>query len=428
MSGNLNMSSKIQKNIKELQSIVPNPKYKDGLAEVISLYKSRKIENIKTAIKIAEKFSVVGKGEAGAAKSGTQLLKQYRGKQSATGKLERQFVKKYTKTYFVKGNIKVKSQYVSTNAKTKVRTLNPKVFIDDRPFGIEVQATSPEDAQKQWKIKAAASTTHDDGDIMGEASEIYVKSEVQSADVSSVTPIAPGKSEAHTPMRKASAVRYGFIPEDAKHQTNEGTCVIDNFVGIYGPLIKHMTKDYFVSKVNTIMNANQSCLDPEDEYDITEGITPSCLLEVCKECKISVYAYDITNNCFSKHVTKARNYPALVYYAVGGHMYWISDQKYVQSLIKKAYDKETKIVMEHRNNGLYQVHYKNGKEVKAYRFDITMGAKNAQTSLFWDKDNVYELPLSFYTSAQNWGTSPSYPPNQTNFDRLIPIGCFECHG
>ena len=29
------------------------------------------------------------------------------------------------------------------------------------------------------------------------------------------------------------------------------------------------------------MNANQSCLDPEDEYDITVGVTPSCLLEVC---------------------------------------------------------------------------------------------------------------------------------------------------
>ena len=102
-------------------------------------------------MKIAEKFAVVGKGEAGAAKSGTQLLKQYRGKQSATGKLERQFIKKNTRTFFVKGNLKVKSQYVTTTAKTKVRTLNPKVFIDDRPFGIEVQATSKEDAKSRGK-------------------------------------------------------------------------------------------------------------------------------------------------------------------------------------------------------------------------------------------------------------------------------------
>jgi predicted CXXCH cytochrome family protein len=92
-----------------------------------------------------------------------------------------------------------------------------------------------------------------------------------------------------------------------------------------------------------------------------------------------------------------------------------------------SYDKDTKMVMENRNNELFQVYYKNGKEVKAYRFDIVMGAKNAQTSLFWDKDIVYELPLSYYTSVNNWGTSPSYPPNQPNFSRAISIDCFECH-
>jgi hypothetical protein len=91
------------------------------------------------------------------------------------------------------------------------------------------------------------------------------------------------------------------------------------------------------------------------------------------------------------------------------------------------YDKDTKIVMENRNNSLFQVYYKSGKEVKAYRFDIVMGAKKAQTSLFWDKDNVYELPLSHYISANNWGTSPGYPPNQPYFDTPVTIVCFECH-
>jgi Doubled CXXCH motif (Paired_CXXCH_1) len=91
------------------------------------------------------------------------------------------------------------------------------------------------------------------------------------------------------------------------------------------------------------------------------------------------------------------------------------------------YDKDTKIVMENRNNEFFQVHYKNGKKVKAYRYDIVMGAKNAQTSLFWDKDNFFELPLSYYNSVKNWGTSPGYPPDQPHFDRLITMDCFECH-
>jgi predicted CXXCH cytochrome family protein len=91
------------------------------------------------------------------------------------------------------------------------------------------------------------------------------------------------------------------------------------------------------------------------------------------------------------------------------------------------YDKDTKIKLENRKNELFQVFYKNGKEIKEYRVDVVMGVKNAQTSLYWDKDVIYELPLSFYTSAKNWGTSPGYPSNQPHFNRAISIDCFECH-
>jgi predicted CXXCH cytochrome family protein len=91
------------------------------------------------------------------------------------------------------------------------------------------------------------------------------------------------------------------------------------------------------------------------------------------------------------------------------------------------YDKAIKIVMETRKNELFQVYYKNGKEVKAYRFDIVMGSKNAQTAMFWDKDNIYELPLSYYKSVNNWGTSPGYPANQPYFDGSVSTDCFSCH-
>ncbi len=91
------------------------------------------------------------------------------------------------------------------------------------------------------------------------------------------------------------------------------------------------------------------------------------------------------------------------------------------------FDKDTKVVMETRKNELFQVYYKNGKEVKAYRFDIVMGAKNAQTSMFWDKDNIYELPLSYYKSVNNWGTSPGFSATQPYFDGSVSADCFSCH-
>lgn len=155
-----------------------------------------------------------------------------------------------------------------------------------------------------------------------------------------------------------------------------------------------------------------NCVNKGSDYIDPRGTVYAGSIS-CKECHQEIYN-DASNSSHYKASAPASIKNVLGNFRPGHNTYW--------------YDKETKIVMEHRNNGLYQVHYKNGKEVKAYRFDITIGAKNAQTSLFWNKNNAYELPLSFYTSVQNWGTSPSYPPNQPNFDRLVPIGCFECHG
>jgi hypothetical protein len=154
MFANINMTNLIKKNVEQLRSIPVNPKYQDQMNEVISLYKSRKIENIRTAMKIALKFTP-GKGSAGAAKSGIKLLAPYRTRQPATGKLSRGKIR----TYFVKGTVTRKSQYISTNAKTKERKLNPKVFTDHLSLGLTLQATSKEDAEKQWKIKAQTSGT-----------------------------------------------------------------------------------------------------------------------------------------------------------------------------------------------------------------------------------------------------------------------------
>ena len=176
----MNMTNLIKKNLEHLRSIPVNPKYQDQMNEVISLYKSRKIENIRTAMKIALKFTP-GKGSAGAAKSEMKLLAPYRTRQPATGKRSRGKIR----TYFVKGTVTRKSQYISTNAKTKERKLNPKIFTDHLSLGLTIQATSKEDAEKQWKIQAQASGTAGggDGDIMGEESATFVKSEVTNAEM-----------------------------------------------------------------------------------------------------------------------------------------------------------------------------------------------------------------------------------------------------
>ena len=92
-----------------------------------------------------------------------------------------------------------------------------------------------------------------------------------------------------------------------------------------------------------------------------------------------------------------------------------------------VYDKDTKLVMEERNDTLYQVLYKNGKEVEAHSFDVLFGTKHAQTSAFWKDHYTYELPVSYYKSLNSWATSPGYSATVANFGRKIGKECYACH-
>jgi len=91
------------------------------------------------------------------------------------------------------------------------------------------------------------------------------------------------------------------------------------------------------------------------------------------------------------------------------------------------YEDHTKLVMERRNDSLYQVHYKDGKEVKAYRFDIVFGSENAQTAVYWNNNNTFEMPISYYKAVHNWATSPGFSTAKPYFERQAIKDCFACH-
>lgn len=154
-----------------------------------------------------------------------------------------------------------------------------------------------------------------------------------------------------------------------------------------------------------------NCGNKDSDYIDPRGTTYAGSVS-CMECHQKIYD-DALNSSHYKASAPATIKNVLGDFRPGHNTYW--------------YDKDTKIVMENRNNELFQVFYKNGKEIKAYRFDIVMGAKNAQTSMFWDKDNIYELPLSYYKSVNNWGTSPGFSASQPYFDGSVSTDCFACH-
>jgi hypothetical protein len=80
-----------------------------------------------------------------------------------------------------------------------------------------------------------------------------------------------------------------------------------------------------------------------DVWTLEPDVTPFMLCNICRGLDISHYAYDASRKCFLKFISKNKNYPALVYYSVNSHMYWISDKNAVESLVKQAREIETKV-------------------------------------------------------------------------------------
>lgn len=94
-----------------------------------------------------------------------------------------------------------------------------------------------------------------------------------------------------------------------------------------------------------------------------------------------------------------------------------------------AYSYYSKVAMEKRDSGLYQVEYdKNFTEKQAHAIDIAIGSGTRGQSYLYCKDNkLFQLPVSYFTLANRWSNSPGYPVYQPLFNRSISTRCLECH-
>ena len=93
-----------------------------------------------------------------------------------------------------------------------------------------------------------------------------------------------------------------------------------------------------------------------------------------------------------------------------------------------AYNPNQTIAIEERNNEFYQVIYVNGKERKALRIDAIIGSgTRGQSFLNWQGNFLYQLPLTYYSFARQWGSSPGFLPNKIQLNRPITSRCLECH-
>lgn len=96
-----------------------------------------------------------------------------------------------------------------------------------------------------------------------------------------------------------------------------------------------------------------------------------------------------------------------------------------------TFNPEVRFVMEARNGHFYQtaIRQKNGHITKrTEQIDLVIGsATKGQTYLYWRQNELFELPVSYWTAFRSWVNSPGYVDGSADFDRPVLPRCLECH-
>jgi hypothetical protein len=62
------------------------------------------------------------------------------------------------------------------------------------------------------------------------------------------------------------------------------------------------------------------------------------------------------------------------------------------------------------------------------RFGLVIGSgRKGQTYLYWRGDQLFEMPVSYWTETGQWMNSPGYHDGLPNFDKPVIPRCLECH-
>jgi len=62
------------------------------------------------------------------------------------------------------------------------------------------------------------------------------------------------------------------------------------------------------------------------------------------------------------------------------------------------------------------------------RFDLVIGSGGkGQTYLYWKGDQLFQLPVTYWTELGQWVNSPGYRDGVADFSRRVPPRCLDCH-
>ena len=81
-----------------------------------------------------------------------------------------------------------------------------------------------------------------------------------------------------------------------------------------------------------------------------------------------------------------------------------------------------------KKHALFQSLFIRERESTIASFDIAFGsAEKAQTYGYWKDSQLFQMPLTYFTSQGGWANSPGFPASHARYNRVITSRCFECH-
>ncbi len=83
--------------------------------------------------------------------------------------------------------------------------------------------------------------------------------------------------------------------------------------------------------------------------------------------------------------------------------------------------------MQKKGDSFFQISLAEGKITRNERFDIIVGSgANGQSYESWQNNSLVQLPISYFTDANQWCNSPGHFYSFA-YDRPITARCMECH-
>jgi Cytochrome c554 and c-prime len=145
--------------------------------------------------------------------------------------------------------------------------------------------------------------------------------------------------------------------------------------------------------------------------------------------KVQYTDYAGSEKCISCHKEAYDSFVHTAHYLTGAP----AEEKFLKGSFVPGtnsyhYNSQLQIDMEKKDTGYYQTVYYKGEKKISMRFDMVIGSgTKGQSFLTWRDNKLFQLPITYYTEANQWSVSPGLRTDKVVIDKPVSSRCMECH-